>query len=174
MVKGPPHILPNGPNKLVHLVMTITQNLDTFQHGARAIRRGIRFPVFAIELLVLRKVEGMTPVLCSRGWSGLTLRLWGRATIALLQNGSTVHSSSKRIELSRRHEFNHVGVIGRGVAFLEIRFGRRSNRSRVVEVQGDQVSSVPIEKVARRRLKEYDKVIVSSTEDQPGPTGLDA
>lgn len=143
--------------------MNQSEDLDVLQHGAHAIRRGIRFPLFAIEWLKLTRIEegGAEPVLCTPGWKGITVRLFGQTAFRRWARGSITEAATRAIEVTRSADFTHFRLQSKSASFLQIRFGARVSRSKMVEMCGDQVSAQCIEHVIPKRGRDYPQVVVS-------------
>lgn len=143
--------------------MNQTDDLDVLQHGAQAIRRGIRFPLFAVEWLKLTKIEagGVDPVLCTPGWKGITIRLFGQTAFRRWARGGITEATTRAIEVTRCADFTHFQLQSKSASFLQIRFGARVSRSKMVEMCGDQVSAQCIERVITKRGRDYPQVVVS-------------
>lgn len=146
--------------------MAQTDDLDVLQHGARATRRGLRLPLFAVEWLKLTMIEegGAEPVLCTPGWKGLTVRLWGKTAYRRWARGSITETATSAIVVTRSTDFTNFRLHSKSASFLQIRFGARVSRSKMVEMCGDQVSAQYIERVTPQRGLDYPQVVV----DGPG------
>jgi hypothetical protein len=143
--------------------MVQTVDLDVLQHGAYAKRRGIRFPLFAVEWLKLTIIEegGPKPVLCTPGWKGITVRLFGQSAFRRWTRGSITETTTRAIEITRSNDFTHFRLLSKSASFLQIRLGTRVSRSKMVEMCGDQVSAQIIERVIPKRGRDYPQVVVS-------------
>lgn len=143
--------------------MNQTEDLDVLQHGTHATRRGIRFPLFAVEWLKLTMIEeeGAEPVLCTPGWNGLTVRVFGQTALRRWTRGSITETTTRAVEVTRSADFTHFLLQGKSASFLQIRFGARVSRSKMVEMCGDQVSAQCIERVIQKRGRDYPQVVVS-------------
>lgn len=143
--------------------MNQTEDLDVLQHGAHATRRGVRFPLFAVEWLKLTMIEegGAEPVLCTPGWKGVTVRLFGQTAFRRWTRGSITETATRAIEITRSADFTHFRLQSKSASFLQIRFGARVSRSKMIEMCGDQVSAQCIERVIPKRGRDYPQVVVS-------------
>ena len=144
--------------------MTQTESLDVLQYGAHAIRRGIRFPLFAVEWLRLAKMEegGNEPVLCTPGWKGVTVRLFGQTEYRRWTRSGITEAATRIIEITRCNDFTNLKLQSKSASFLQIRFGARVSRSRMIEMDGDQVSAQMIERVTPKRGHDYPQLVVSN------------
>jgi len=144
--------------------MVQTEDLDVLQHGAHATRRGIRFPLFAVEWLKLTMIEegAAEPVLCTPGWKGVTVRLFGQTALRRWARGSITEAATRAIEITRSADFTNFRLHSKSASFLQIRFGARVSRSKMVEMCGDQVSAQYIERVIPKRGRDYPQVVVSN------------
>jgi hypothetical protein len=143
--------------------MNQTEDLDVLQHGAHATRRGVRFPLFAVEWLKLTMIEegGVEPVLCTPGWKGVTVRLFGQTALRRWTLGSITETATRAIEITRSADFTHFRLQSKSASFLQIRVGARVSRSKMIEMCGDQVSAQCIERVIPKRGRDYPQVVVS-------------
>jgi hypothetical protein len=146
--------------------MVQSEDLDVVQHGAYATRRGIRFPLFAVEWLKLTKIEegGAEPALCTPGWKGITVRLFGQSSLRRWARGSITEAATRAIEFTRNNDFTSFRLHSQSASFVEIRIGARVSRSKMVEMCGDQVSAQLIERVRPKRGHDYPQVVVSDGE----------
>lgn len=146
--------------------MAQSEDLDVVQHGAYATRRGIRFPLFGVEWLKLTKIEegGVEPALCTPGWKGLTIRLFGQTAFRRWSRGSITETATRAIEITRSNDFMSFRLHSQSASFLQIRVGARVSRSKMVEMCGDQVSAQLIERVRPKRGRDYPQVVVSDGE----------
>lgn len=156
--------------------MNQTEDLDVLQHGAHATRRGIRFPLFAVEWLKLTMIEegGADPVLCTPGWNGVTVRLFGQTAYRRWVRGCITEAATRAIEVTRIADFTQFRLQSKSASFLQIRLGARVSRSKMIEMCGDQVSAQCIERVTPKRGRDYPQVVVSSNDDSPEGDTADA
>lgn len=152
--------------------MAQTDGLDVLQHGARATRRGLRLPLFAVEWVKFSMIEegGDEPVLCTPGWKGLTVRLWGKTTYRRWERGSITETATSFIVVTRTTDFTNFRLHSKSASFLQIRIGARVSRSKMVEMCGDQVSAQYIEQVIPKRGRDYSQLIVSNDEPEEADT----
>lgn len=154
--------------------MTEPQDLDVLQHGATATRRGFHFPIFGVEVVSFtRHEDSRETVLCTTGWHGIAVRLSGKAILRRWAAGEIVEGPAPGLRVYRSQDFTSYSLQTRRARFLMLRIGRKVNRSKMVEMVGDQVSAQVIEEVVQDTELDYPQVVVSDDAEGEGG-GIDA
>lgn len=155
--------------------MTQKDDLDVLQHGAHAKRWGVRFPLFAVEWLKLTMVNdgGGVPALCTPGWKGFSVRLFGDTTFRRWTQCGITESPTRVVEITRSNDFTNLRLKSKTASFLQIRVGAKVSRSKMIEMCGDQVSAQLIERVTPKRGRDYPQVVVSGEDQDNGPSEED-
>lgn len=162
----PPRSERGGQNPLESSV-TDCISADELQYGGSVQRSGINLKWFGIEVLrASKRGAGLTPnAMCTSGWNGIAFTLRGAATMTQWGGGICSTAASKRIRAVRAHEFTSHQVTSTAAWELIIRFGARSNRHRMIEMNGSQVSSVLVEAIRGKERPQPPQVVVSSNDD---------
>ncbi|NWD57219.1 hypothetical protein HX878_21045 [Pseudomonas veronii] len=150
--------------------MSKREELDGLQYSAQVRLWGLRFQLFAIEVMTARAAPATEPKIqserCTSGWGGICIRLAGKTEVASYKSGTFEFVPGTRWMRVNHLQFASHQLISPVARFLLIRFGSLKTRHKLIESDGAQAHCVIIEKVEPKKYRKRKQLVISSTEGE--------